>query len=545
MQPCTLLLLLVHHVAAGSINDFTIARSATCSGCGVLFAVLSPVGSAPTRAVFEAVLSARHLRAIMSPAYPMALFTNTPAYQQVAAMASTLGSSGGSVLNVWDLHRNLDSLMTPIEKQLVGENGAHGPSLGAAAGKLVALLNSPFERTLSVDVDIWVMRPTLVHELLAHKLILSDIAMPLDPFRHSIMYNAIGPPFCTCLMAYGNSTIIRDQMAAARAGLMRRSHRSVRQSDQEYMWFEWIRRPEIRLLMLPEEYYCPGIQAPALGMLTETALAHGFAVQKTYVPLWMTSARSYPCHSVHTHAINATEVKRLATIMGQAALTPLVPPPPLPLPPPPPPSQANTTTPKGPTTVASLASSSQAWRQALPRFESREALCAEPLWMRYLEAVYGNALEFPIDMQRFLFFYYNYLHIRPPSRPVLSTALEMPLDDAQNDAIAMGTRAITDAHLQKGRSYLDVYLMWAACAKGIQNGCGRATVWVYPFQLNGSTEIYGPEGIADHTRVEVYHCSNARDYAGCMPPGLEHTALSRHLAGGMKRLTFFVCLCLC
>ena len=162
---------------------------------------------------------------------------------------------------------------------------------------------------------------------------------------------------------------------------------------------------------------------------------------------------------------------------------------------------------------AAVANSSEAWRRALPRFDSLKALCAQPSWTRYLDAVYGNSLQFPIDLQHFLFFFFSYLPIRPPSRPMLSTALEMPSDDAA--AFAASNRVITSTNLHKGRSHLDIYTMWSACAPGLGRGCGKAVVWIYPFYPDGSTERHGADGIADHTRVEVYHCSNGRDGAEC------------------------------
>lgn len=74
--------------------------------------------------------------------------------------------------------------------------------------------------------------------------------------------------------------------------------------------------------------------------------------------------------------------------------------------------------------VPSFANSSGQWQRALPRFDSLKALCAEPFWKGYLDAVYGGALDFPIDLRRLWFFYINYLHIRPPaSLPFLSTEL--------------------------------------------------------------------------------------------------------------------------
>ncbi len=505
-----------HFADGGSVNDFVpAARGATCQSCGVLNAVVSPSNGEPTRAVFETVLSARLLRSTMKPTLPMALFTNQAAHHLLAALLPSSSS-----LELWDLHRDLDPLMAPLEVKLIGENQAHGPSIGASAAKLVALMNTPFERTLFVDVDIWVLRPQFVWEMLAHKLQLSDIAMALDPNRaKATYYNAIVPPICTCLMAYRNATIVHEQMEAARAGLMRRAHRSVRQSDQEYMWFEWTRRPQLRLLVLPEEYYCPMQPAPVPSVPIEAALSGGFLLPPTYAPVWTTPLGQYRCHTVHTHMLDTTMLNRLRTNLSSGwkptatagAIS----------------SLGSTALPSAPPSMPpqdilspTLANSSKVWQRELPRFESYTELCAEPLWMRYLDAVYGNELRFPIDLRAFHFFYFNYLHHRPPARPLLSTNIDVPFMGDPQHAIAAAGHAQSDRNLQRGRAHLDVYLMWGTCGAGISSGCGRATVWVYPFLANGSVSLPNGSvalhidgGIPDNTRVEVYHCANGRDSA--------------------------------
>lgn len=151
---------------------------------------------------------------------------------------------------------------------------------------------------------------------------------------------------------------------------------------------------------------------------TETALAHGFNLGRSSTePMWQTSQRIYPSHSNHTHTLNTTEaeVHRLclaqrAGLKSTSSLPPCSPPPPLP-----PPLNGNaSTTPKEGAMVSamvpSFANSSGQWQRALPRFDSLKPLCAEPLWKGYLDAVYGGALDFPIDLRRFWFFYINYLH---------------------------------------------------------------------------------------------------------------------------------------
>jgi len=220
---------------------------------------------------------------------------------------------------------------------------------------------------------------------------------------------------------------------------------------------------------------------------TETALAHGFNPGRSSTePVWHTS------------------------------LPPTSPPPPLQ-----PPLYGNaSTTPKEGAMVSamvpSFANSSGQWQRALPRFDSLKALCAEPFWKGYLDAVYGGALDFPIDLRRLWFFYINYLHIRPPaSLPFLSTELKMPADD---DGAIRTFAQSKYRTFWTGRKHLDAYQMTIACSKGGGAGCGRAVVWIYMFLSNGSTEVYGAAGVADHTRVEVYHCAAFRDGAECNAP---------------------------
>jgi hypothetical protein len=257
---------------------------------------------------------------------------------------------------------------------------------------------------------------------------------------------------------------------------------------------------------------------------TGTALAHNFNPGRSSTePAWHTSQRIYPSHSNHTHMLNATEaeVHRLAQRAGLMSTSSL---PPALLPPPLPPSlngHASTTPKEGAMVsamVPSFANSSGQWQRALPRFDSLKDLCAEPFWKGYLDAVYGGALDFPIDLRRFWFFYINYLHIRPPaSLPFISTELKMPADD--DGAFRTYVQAMQHHHHWTGRKHLDAYQMTTACSKGGAGaGCGRAVVWIYMFLSNGSTEVYGAAGVADHTRVEVYHCGESKDGAVCNAP---------------------------
>ena len=149
--------------------------------------------------------------------------------------------------------------------------------------KLLGLLSSPFDRTLYVDVDVHVLDGSLPRSLLSDTLRLADVAMAVDPSRdNDVWYRAAGaPPVCGCMIAYrrnaATTSLFRgalSQMLAvtrpeycfdrSRNGrpLHKRDCRGLRQGDQEYIYWEWTRAadPALRMLVLPEEYYCPSIR---------------------------------------------------------------------------------------------------------------------------------------------------------------------------------------------------------------------------------------------------------------------------------------------
>ena len=77
----------------------------------------------------------------------------------------------------------------------------------------------------------------------------------------------------------------------------------MRQSDQEALWLELFTGPPAQqpaLLVLPEEYYCPGVSAWS----GKAALPY----------VWSTSFGEYPCYAVHGHEIAANATERNAAL---------------------------------------------------------------------------------------------------------------------------------------------------------------------------------------------------------------------------------------
>ena len=203
-----------------------------------------------------------------------------------------------------------------------------------ALWKLGALLLSPFERTLYLDADIVLLSGSLVHDLLHNSLRLYDMAMPVDVGRpgnkfskrksmRRIFYTTENqqlrngsnedkpalspnmfahgfPPMCTCIMAFRRERSVKRLIMRASARLVNRSnlvdptvheHRSfVRQTDQEMVWFELFEGEVAKLprvLMLPEEYYCP---ATSTG---EQAFDYTDLILSNRLPAWTVPGVTY------------------------------------------------------------------------------------------------------------------------------------------------------------------------------------------------------------------------------------------------------------
>ena len=92
------------------------------------------------------------------------------------------------------------------------------------------------------------------------------------------------PPFCTGIIAYARKTEVRRLLEHAGARLIGQLNRNdatdasiaVRQTEQEMMWFELALGPrskQPRLLMLPEEYYCPAVTGSRQALVYSEQLA--------------------------------------------------------------------------------------------------------------------------------------------------------------------------------------------------------------------------------------------------------------------------------
>ena len=96
------------------------------------------------------------------------------------------------------------------------------------------------------------------------------------------------------MIAFHRSASVGRLLEGALQRLTQSTHPSVRQGDQEMLWFEWTSRShsDIRMLALPEEVYCPleSRQPPKPEFLRKSR--------------WHTSWRrgTYNCAAVHGHA---------------------------------------------------------------------------------------------------------------------------------------------------------------------------------------------------------------------------------------------------
>ena len=94
--------------------------------------------------------------------------------------------------------------------------------------------------------------------------------MPMDPNRGTSeqgqRWSSAGgwavPPLCGCLMLYNKTEAVKQWLlsSAQRLLTVTDQHADLRLGDQEYLWYEWVegRGRNLRLLVLPEEFYCPG-----------------------------------------------------------------------------------------------------------------------------------------------------------------------------------------------------------------------------------------------------------------------------------------------
>ena len=227
-------------------------------------------------AVREGVRGVKQLRRVMRPAYPVELHANRLA---LAQMRRTIRWQ-----EYWDAL--VPMALEPRLQQMLLKRAAMGSARGALmsgkapAGrmdrasfyafvhKLGALMSTRFRRAVFFDADVQVLQPALVASLLSDTLRLADVAMPLDTNREEWRAHGLSgaPPVCSCLVAFHNSVAVRSLWRGAATRLLEGRHQGMRQGDQEMIWLEWTTNlTQLRMLILPEEYYCPlASQAPVL-----------------------------------------------------------------------------------------------------------------------------------------------------------------------------------------------------------------------------------------------------------------------------------------
>lgn len=231
----------------------------------------------------ETLAAVQLLRAVMRPAYPVALFSDVASLVLLSRSGSDARAESA---RLWDMHR--PARVAPQLRQLAGAlPREEASSMLVWVHKLSVLLDSPYgERTLYLDSDVWVLQAGLVHLLLSHVLDHASWAQPLDPYRHRTLRDSPLPPLCACMIAFRGSNATRELVAgAARRLILRDPPSTLRRTDQEYLTVELLSGAhDVRLNSLPEEWFCPGVPHSASAP----------AVWRTPWP-WST----YPCKAVH------------------------------------------------------------------------------------------------------------------------------------------------------------------------------------------------------------------------------------------------------
>ena len=277
----------------------THATRAPLGDCGVLWVVFAAHRTA--RVIREAYASAQLLQRTARPAYPTLLMANRVAREELSSLSAKHGTSP------WSEARTLS-----LDRRLVPHGNtnkfARNDPRRAYLAKLSGLLSSGFNRTVYLDCDVFVIAPTLVHDLFERALGVAELAMPLDPGRAAHLAPSVAsrppwvspnvgpPPLCSAVMAYRRAPAVHELFLGAARRLLAGGHANARQGDQEMIWFEWTARddPGLRVLGLPEETYCPleSKQSPP---------------RRWRESVWRTSWRRgvYTCAAVHGHAVAA------------------------------------------------------------------------------------------------------------------------------------------------------------------------------------------------------------------------------------------------
>ena len=196
------------------------------------------------------------IRSIMSPRYPIELHASDHALVIERRVRWQ---------ELWDFLVRM-TLPGPFQQMMVkrtssGTDTGIRDSFYAFVHKLCALDQTHFRRAVFIDADVKVIQPSLIHSLLSSTLRLAEVAMPVDTNRRpwqNLGFEGV-PPICSCLIAFHNIPTVRALWMGAAIRLLEGRHPQVRQGDQEMIMFEWATQnvTQLRMLVLPEEYYCP------------------------------------------------------------------------------------------------------------------------------------------------------------------------------------------------------------------------------------------------------------------------------------------------
>jgi hypothetical protein len=298
------------------------------------------VDASSRKHAFEAAGAARMLKRTMRPALPLVLSANSCFRELLKADAA-----------LWDQHRPLrlleelrpyapggDEYEAPILSKGCSENvsgrfrgvslrggvlrGDHPLKRMAFVLKLCALLSSETSRTLYLDLDVFVLSADLAMELLTSALLIADVAMPGPvPERHQLVEPAVTvasrsvPVLCSCLIAYRRTPAVlawfRD---AARSTLRTERPELSRQSDQEYLWLlraENATHAKLRVLGLPDEYYCPAPEQVFVDMDPSRGASPEIASPALRAHTRI-GGQTYECRSVHGHHVTPELIAKVA-----------------------------------------------------------------------------------------------------------------------------------------------------------------------------------------------------------------------------------------
>ena len=281
------------------------ARAFASGTVGILsthFVPWSQIHTAPSslaanmRPTIEAAWRLRHT---LLPMFPMELLVNRPE----ALRALSRPEAG-----LWESARVVRHHASLNLSHVVGQ---HFDKMHYA-WRLSAFVQSSFQLTLHLDADVMVLDPSFADALFSTAPLVSDVAMPVDPNRGTSkqgqLWSSAGgwavPPLCGCLMLYNKTEAVQQWLlsSAKRLLSMTDRHADLRLGDQEYLWYEWVegRGRNLRLLVLPEEFYCPG------NGVTFEQPQQAFTWHTSWLSPTRVQTGAYPCRAVHTHDRNVS-----------------------------------------------------------------------------------------------------------------------------------------------------------------------------------------------------------------------------------------------